>query len=230
MPEPEGDDGQIGARFQKVNRRGVPQGVRRDRFAFQRWASAACDCDGTIETVTDARTGQGCAGPVGEYRVFRSGPVTSKPAAQVAGGALPERDHTFFASLAVKQHRGAPVEQYVSYPQTGDLRNAGAGVVERGEHDGITVTVPGASVGCVQDRGDLCTGQVAQDGPIETLAGDGQHSLRDREGRGVADGRVAHKGVDRGQPGIAGADAVAALGFQVIEEVQHERSIQVGQP
>lgn len=80
-------------------------------------------------------------------------------------------------------------------------------------HDGVAVTVPGSLVGCFEDRGDLFAGQVAQDGLVKTFAGDGQHSLRDREGGGVANGRVAHEGADRDQPGVAGADAVAALAF-----------------
>ena len=46
---------------------------------------------------------------------------------------------------------------------------------------------------------------------------------------GVAQGGVAHERVDRGQPGVAGADAVAALGLEVVEEVQHERRVEVGQ-
>ena len=46
---------------------------------------------------------------------------------------------------------------------------------------------------------------------------------------GSAQGGVAHERVDRGQAGVAGADAVAALGLQVVEEIQHQWRVQVGQ-
>jgi hypothetical protein len=35
--------------------------------------------------------------------------------------------------------------------------------------------------------------------------------------------------VDRGQAGVAGAGCVAAFGLEVVEEVQHQRRVQVGQ-
>jgi hypothetical protein len=35
--------------------------------------------------------------------------------------------------------------------------------------------------------------------------------------------------VDRGKPGVTGPNTVAALGLEVVEEVQHERRVEVGQ-
>jgi hypothetical protein len=45
----------------------------------------------------------------------------------------------------------------------------------------------------------------------------------------VAECGVAHERVDRGEPCVAGPDTVAALGLEVVEEVQHERRVEVGQ-
>ena len=44
---------------------------------------------------------------------------------------------------------------------------------------------------------------------------------------GVAIGGEAAKRVDRGQPGVAGADATAAVAFEVIEESAHQRGIEI---
>ena len=53
--------------------------------------------------------------------------------------------------------------------------------------------------------------------------------MRGRQRRGVTDRRVAHERVDRGKPGVTGPNTVAALGLEVVEEVQHERRVEVGQ-
>jgi hypothetical protein len=44
----------------------------------------------------------------------------------------------------------------------------------------------------------------------------------------VAQCREAEQRVDRGQPGVAGADAVAAVVFQVVEEGADQRRVEVG--
>ena len=46
---------------------------------------------------------------------------------------------------------------------------------------------------------------------------------------GVGQRGEAEQRVDRGQPGVAGADAVAALVFEVVEEAGDQRGVEVGQ-
>ena len=46
---------------------------------------------------------------------------------------------------------------------------------------------------------------------------------------GVAQRRVAEEGADGGQPGVAGAGAVVALVFEVVEEGADQRGVQVGE-
>ena len=53
-------------------------------------------------------------------------------------------------------------------------------------------------------------------------------NLADRLGMfGVAIGGEAGKRVDRGQPGVAGANATAAVALKVVEEPAHQRGIEV---
>jgi hypothetical protein len=80
-----------------------------------------------------------------------------------------------------------------------------------------------------QDRGYLLTRQVAQHRPVEALGRDGQHPPGDRQRGRVPDRGVAHERVDRCQAGVTGPGTVAAHGLQVVEEVQHERRVEVGQ-
>jgi hypothetical protein len=46
---------------------------------------------------------------------------------------------------------------------------------------------------------------------------------------GVLQGRVAEHGVDGGEPGVAGARAVAAVVFEVVQERADQRRVQVGE-
>jgi len=75
---------------------------------------------------------------------------------------------------------------------------------------------------------DLGLGQVADQRPVEAFG-------RDRQDPGDAGGVVGmmqggepEQGVDRGQAGVAGADAVAAFAFEVIEEAADQRGVEVG--
>jgi hypothetical protein len=63
---------------------------------------------------------------------------------------------------------------------------------------------------------------------VEPLGRDGRDPLDDGCALKVAQGRVAEQGVDRGEPGVAGADAVAALVLQVVEERAGQRGVEVG--
>jgi hypothetical protein len=81
MAEPQGDDGQIGARLQQVHGRGVPQRVRSDVLAAQGRAVLFGGGDGPVEPVAYARACQRCAVPVGEDRGVRRGADLVQPAA-----------------------------------------------------------------------------------------------------------------------------------------------------
>ncbi len=60
-------------------------------------------------------------------------------------------------------------------------------------------------------------------GLVEAFGRDRQHALDDVGVLGVAQRGVAEQRVDRGEAGVAGPDAVAALGFEVVEERADQR-------
>ena len=62
---------------------------------------------------------------------------------------------------------------------------------------------------------------------VIAFRGDREDALGDRERGGVADRGVGHERADRGEADVAGAGAVAPLVFEVLEEVEHERGVQV---
>ena len=46
---------------------------------------------------------------------------------------------------------------------------------------------------------------------------------------GWVEGGESEQGVDRGQAGVTGADAVAAFVFEMVEEAGDQRGVEVGQ-
>jgi len=71
-------------------------------------------------------------------------------------------------------------------------------------------------------------GQVVHDGPVAALGRDRQHPLDHRGIVGGVQRGVAEQRPDRGQPGVAGAHAVAPLGLQVGQERHDQSGVQVG--
>src|SRR5664279_996238 len=204
--------------------------VGRDVLSVQRWAVVFGGGDGSVQPVLDTGAGKWCAGSVGEHRRVWCWADSVQPAAELGGGVLPEWDGTLLAALPVEVDCGLSVQEHVADLQAGELGDAGAGVVRGGEQYGVAVPAPGGTVGCGEDRGDLFAGEIAEDGPVEPFGGDRQHPSGDRQRGRVAEGRVSHERVDRGQPGVAGPGSVAAVVLEVFEEVEHQRRVEVGQP
>lgn len=82
-------------------------------------------------------------------------------------------------------------------------------------------------VRCVQDRLYLCTIKVADDRAIESLHGNGQYLLGHPQHPWLGRRGVTEEGTNRCQAGIAAAGAVAAGLFQVRQERQYPRGVQV---
>jgi hypothetical protein len=124
------------------------------------------------------------------------------------------------------QGRGA-LEEHVGDAQPRDLGDAGAGVVEGGEHHRVALATPGGPVRGGEQGFDLLAREEAEDGAVEPLGRDGADALGDGERGGVADGRVAHEGADGGKAQVAGARGVAALALEVVKEGEHPGCVEV---
>ncbi len=117
----------------------------------------------------------------------------------------------------------------VHAPHCHQLRYAGAGVVHRRQQGAVTLPAPGAPVRRLQDRLNLRAGQEADHGPIKTLGRDRQDPLYSRQRRRLLQTGIVRKGMDGGEPGIAGAGGIMPTGFQVLEKCQHQLGVQIRQ-
>ena len=179
------------------------------------------------QSMFDPGARQGLARAIGKHGGVGVSIDSGEPPPQLRCGAPPERDDTLLASLAVQKQRGRPVEEHVGDVQTGDLGDAGAGVVEHGEEDGVALPAPSGPVGRVDDRGDLVAGQVAEDGPVEALDGNREDALRDGQQGRLAQRGVAHEGPDGGEPEVAGARGIAASGLEMVEEAEDPGRVEI---
>jgi hypothetical protein len=86
---------------------------------------------------------------------------------------------------------------------------------------------PRLAIGCAEQCLDLARVEVADDVALVTFGGD-RHDPRDGvRVFGVFQCRVPVEGVDRAEPGVAAAGAVAAVVFEVGEERADQRRVKV---
>jgi hypothetical protein len=119
---------------------------------------------------------------------------------------------------------------HVVHLQGDQFRGPQAGLECRGEHRVVAAACPGGLVRSGEQRVGLRLAEVGDDRAVEPLGRDGQDPLDDRRVLGMAERCVAEQGVDGGQAGVAGADAVSPRGSQVVEERADQRGVQVGDP
>jgi hypothetical protein len=123
---------------------------------------------------------------------------------------------------------GADAKVDLAAGQRGQLRQAQAGVHRQGQQGVVASSGPGGLVGGVQQRVGLGLGEVGDEGLVVAFGRDRQHPLDDGGILGVVQGGEAEQGVDRGQAGVAGPHAVAALALEVVQERADQPGVQVG--
>ena len=220
VAHPEGDDGDVDACVQQVHRRGVPQGVRGDVLGLQRTGRSCAAVAACLVTrcSTASRRERGSA------RVANSGLGSVPPRFGEPGGEdvrrwRGERRRAVLAALAVAVACG-PVPRSTSCtarPVSSETRSpVWAATDQQGV---VAAAVPGGAVRCGEQRVESRRGSGSRRSVVVVACGWIASTRRD-QGRvlGGVQGRVAEQRADRGQPRVAGGDAVSAGGFQVAEE------------
>ena len=91
----------------------------------------------------------------------------------------------------------------------------------------VAAADPGVAVGRGQQRVDLVVGEERHELSVGAFGRDGQHPLDQRGVLGVAQRGVGEQRVDGGESVVAGAHAVVALAFEVIEEGADQHRVEV---
>ena len=117
---------------------------------------------------------------------------------------------------------GAVAEGDVLALEADEFGDAQAGLDGDEEERAVASAEPGGWVGAGEQGFGFVLGEVLDVVVVVAFAGDREDALAVEEVPGVAEGDVAVEGVDRCQAGVAAAGAVAALVFEVVEEVAEE--------
>ena len=128
------------------------------------------------------------------------------------------------------QETCGPVPRWsVGEGEPGQLGDPQPGLGGEGDHRVVAAAGPGGGVGGGEQRAEFRFGEPGDQGLVESLGRDGQDP-GDRLGvLGMLQGGVGEHGVDRGEPGVAGARAVAADLLEVVQERADQRRVEVGE-
>ena len=91
----------------------------------------------------------------------------------------------------------------------------------------VAAADPGVAVGRGEQRVDLVVGEEGHELSVDAFGRDGQHPLDQRGVLGVAKRGVGEQRVDGGEPVVAGAHAVVAVNFEVVEEGADDHGVEV---
>jgi hypothetical protein len=119
--------------------------------------------------------------------------LSHQPLAQQPSRATPERSHALLAALAPNVNRSAAVEVDIVHAQPNDFRDAGTSIVERVQHDVVTLATPCRSIWCLKDSLHLFVRQETEEGSVESFHWNGKDPLDRRECRRVTVGGIAKK-------------------------------------
>ena len=130
-------------------------------------------------------------------------------------------------ALAATAHVGTGVEDYVFAAQADEFGYSQAGLDTYQQQCPVTPAGPRREVGSLQERIDLSLVEEGDLLPFVALARDRQDPLA-VEGVGwLAQRHVSEEGVNGRQADVAGADSVASLGLQPLEEPTDKRGVDV---
>ena len=227
VAEPQCDGGHVDAGLEQVHGGGVADDVGRHAFRGQAWISLASSLAGLIEQMGDALSRQAVAARVAERIVGCGLTLLVEPLAQTAAGPGPQGYGSLLASFPEELDDRGGAEAYVGAPQRNELGDTRPGVVQRQQEDVVPPTAVGRAVTAGQDGVHFRPRQVVDLSSWRALAGNRQDTRRQVETLRRAQRCEADEGADGGQTRIAGLNAVGAILFEVVEERQDHRRIEV---
>jgi hypothetical protein len=219
VPQPEGNDFQGYASLEQMKSGGVPERMWRNPALPKRRAGSDGDAHCASEAKLHAGASQRSAASIAEERVIALEVVCPAPLLKELASLGPERNLSLLAALAMQPNHLA---LGVGDPQLSDLGNAGARVVHEREESPVSLAAPRRVVAGREDCGDLLPGHESNGRFCAAFERDREESLTKIEVVGSSDGQdEMREAANRRESGVAGANSVMAVGFEVIEEREH---------
>ena len=163
------------------------------------------------------RSGSGTAGRRAGRGVRRARPAGPRRWPAVNGV------HRCFAALAGAADVGAGAELDVAAGEPGELGEPQAGLDGEREQGAVAPSGPGPGSGAASKASASAAVRKETGARSKRLCGMASTRGMSCGVLGVAQRGVAEQGADRGEPGVAGAGAVVAFGFEVVQERPDQR-------
>src|SRR6266851_9849440 len=167
------------------------------------------------------------ASPGGKQRVSRPAAAFPEPDPERADGLAGKRSDAFFAALAVGSHAWTSAEIEIADDQAREFREAQTGLECKKQQRMVPTASPGRAVRHREECQQFSTVQECDESPFESLRRDGQDALDVVRVLGVVEGREAEEAVDGSKSGVACADTVLAVLFEILQEGADERRVDV---
>lgn len=163
-----------------------------------------------------------------QERISRPSRALGEPDPQDRDGPCGQRRDPLFASFAAAADMGAGAEVDIRAAEPDQLRDPQSALECEQEQGMVAPAGPGRAVGGREQSPDLRFAKEGDEVAFEPLGRDGEDTFDQRGVLGMAKGGIAEQRVDRGEPGVARAHAVAALTLEVVEERADERGVEIG--
>jgi len=172
---------------------------------------------------------EGASPSVREQRIRWLALTLAKPGTQHLHGLFPQRRAAFLPTFALATDVCAVIQHHVFTTQANQLRQPQSRFHRHPQQDGVASASPRLLIGCLEQRFHLHVRQIVDRPARVPLAGDSQNALRLRHVFGFLQGHVAEEGMNRCQPSVAAACAIAPCVLQVIEKGDQEGHIDLSQ-
>jgi hypothetical protein len=153
--------------------------------------------------------------------------LLAQPGIEHARNVAPQRSAARLSPLAPTTDMRAASEHYVLAAKRNQFRDPQARLNGDEQEGAVAAANPGGGIRSRKERLDFLGRQKLDEPALESLARNREHPLAQQCMCGLGQSHVVEEAVDGRQPCVAGASAIAALPLEVVEELGHERRVEV---
>ena len=229
MSKPQGDGGDIDSGLEQVHGGRVPDHMRSNPFGEEARAIGTGTLDRLLKEMIEAVRRHYRPSDGGKsQRVVRRFQFM-EPALQDPCRLRPQRNGPFLASLTMQLNVSIRSERDLPTPHVEDFRGSSPAVIHCQKQGMVTAPEPASGIGRRQYGVHLDPGEISDQTMVCAFRGDSQDAIHEAEVGGVANGDDSKERSDGGEAGIPGTDLVVPPRFEMIQEGQDGRRVQVSE-
>ena len=227
MAEPEGDLSDVPRRLERVHCAGMAENMGAHPFVGDGRLPTGRGRHMLGEDVLEPRSGHGMADAIEEqFRIATRRPA-GEPSLQRGGRFLPQWQYAFPPPLSQHMDAGDRWEIELIQPEADEFRDSQSGRKGEVEHGLVANARSSARIGCIEQSLQLLPRKISDKRLVSLLHRNGVNPTGLVKTGGQPVREEPEERVDRGEPRIARACRVPARGFDMLEESEDERCIEL---